>query len=381
MYRGSVDSRFPDYGKVLLLSYPRYKDDFILSRYASVVQDVEVVKRDHLFKLNPDLPDGIASNELLIEWDEDHIFSYRTPRVFALKRPSWEVNPTRHIEEYTRAFFDDTADALMRFACMPPDAVDALFKNKEQLEQALVMPNPIDDSGLLLEELKPDPDKEYFIHVDLAQKHDRCAVAMAHVSKWIRKEKTVYDESPIAPIVIVDFVRWWTPTRDKSVDFKEVREFIVGLHNAGFNIKRVTFDRWNSHDMMMQLRSSGMNSEILSVAKKHYDDFKIVVMESRLIGPNIDLLLKELLRLRIIRDKVDHPRSGSKDLADAVCGAIHNSIKLSKRDIMPEVEVITYRDRSTPAEPEPDRAGAIISPPKREMPEELENYFARLRLL
>jgi hypothetical protein len=48
---------------------------------------------------------------------------------------------------------------------------------------------------------------------------------------------------------------------------------------------------------------------------------------------------------------------------------------------MPEVEVITYRDRSTPAEPEPDRAGAIISPPKREMPEELENYFARLRLL
>jgi len=29
MYRASVDSRFPDYGKVILLSFPRYKNDYI----------------------------------------------------------------------------------------------------------------------------------------------------------------------------------------------------------------------------------------------------------------------------------------------------------------------------------------------------------------
>ena len=29
MYRASVDSRFPDFGKVILLSFPRYKNDYI----------------------------------------------------------------------------------------------------------------------------------------------------------------------------------------------------------------------------------------------------------------------------------------------------------------------------------------------------------------
>ena len=37
MYRGSVDSRFPDYGKVILLSFPRFKNDYIQQRYSEVV--------------------------------------------------------------------------------------------------------------------------------------------------------------------------------------------------------------------------------------------------------------------------------------------------------------------------------------------------------
>ena len=32
-FRGTVDSRFPDLGKVVLLSFPRYQGDFISQRY------------------------------------------------------------------------------------------------------------------------------------------------------------------------------------------------------------------------------------------------------------------------------------------------------------------------------------------------------------
>ena len=94
--------------------------------------------------------------------------------------------------------------------------------------------------------------------------------------------------------------------------------------------------------MMQQLKQYGINTETLSVAKKHYDDMAMVVLEERLSGPHIQLLIDELLQLKIMKDRVDHPRKGSKDLADAVCGSIYNAISRSKFDIFGEVEVHTY---------------------------------------
>jgi hypothetical protein len=98
---------------------------------------------------------------------------------------------------------------------------------------------------------------------------------------------------------------------------------------------------------MNELKASGMNSETLSVAKKHYEDMQMLVAEERLVGPAIRLLIEELLQLRIIRDKVDHPRKGSKDLADAVCGAIYNAIALTpRRQGGREIEVHTYKQQA-----------------------------------
>jgi hypothetical protein len=107
-----------------------------------------------------------------------------------------------------------------------------------------------------------------------------------------------------------------------------------------------TFDRWNSHDMMQQLKTYGINTEILSVAKKHYDDMAMVVLEERLSGPHIPLLIDELLQLRIMRDKVDHPRKGSKDLADAVCGAVYNSISRTRIRRDEEINIHDYDSMS-----------------------------------
>ena len=47
--------------------------------------------------------------------------------------------------------------------------------------------------------------------------------------------------------------------------------------------------------------------------------------EERVIGPHIDILLTELLELRVMsNNRVDHPRKGGKDLSDAMCGSISN---------------------------------------------------------
>jgi len=384
MYRASVDSRFPDFGKVILLSFPRYKNDYIQERYNAVVADVETVVRDHKFKMDEDLPDGTQGNEFEIQWEEDHILSYKIPRVYALKRPTWEVNPVRKIDDFKVAFFTNPLDALSRFACMPPDAVDAFFKSREKVEKAFNKAHlAVDNFGRLEEWFIPDPDKEYFIHVDLAQKHDHCAVAMAHVNKWVNIKVTDTYSQP-APIVEIDAVRFWTPTKDKSVDFTEVKDYILSLKTRGFKIRVCTFDRWNSHDMMQQLKQYGINTEILSVAKKHYDDMAMVVAEERIVGPHIPLLIDELCQLRIMRDKVDHPRKGSKDLADAVCGSIYNSISRSKFDSNQEVNIHTYESMSydndfgTEADGETSSYNMIRAP---RMPENLKDAMDRMQII
>jgi hypothetical protein len=346
MYRASVDSRFPDFGKIILLSFPRFKNDPIQKFYESVIAEKETIIRTQTLKLDIDLPDNTEGNEFEVAWEEDHIVSYVYPRVFALKRPTWEVNPTKKITDFTVAFHKNLPDALSRFACMPSDAVDAFFKSRSKIESAFNNAAlAVDKFGRLEEWFKPEEGKEYFIHVDLAQKHDHCAVAMGHVNKWVEVKVTDTYSQP-APIVEIDAVRFWTPTPDKSVDFTEVKDYILSLRTRGFNIRLCTFDRWNSHDMMQQLKSYGINTEILSVAKKHYDDMAMVVLEERLRGPHISLLIDELLQLRIMRDKVDHPRKGSKDLADAVCGAVYNCISKTRIKRDEEIKIHDYESMS-----------------------------------
>jgi hypothetical protein len=384
MYRASVDSRFPDFGKVILLSFPRFKNDYIQQRYDAVIGEKESVIREHIFKMYEELADGTEGNEFDIQWEEDHIISYKIPKVYALKRPTWEVNPVRKIDDFKTAFYTNPTDALSRFACMPPDAVDAFFKSREKVEKAFnIGAIAVDNFGRLEEWFLPDPDKKYYIHVDLAQKHDHCAVTMAHVNKWVNVKITDAYSQP-APIVEVDAVRYWTPTPDKSVDFTEVKDYILSLKTRGFNIAVCTFDRWNSHDMMQQLKQYGINTEILSVAKKHYDDMAMVVAEERLIGPHIPLLIDELCQLRIMRDKVDHPRKGSKDLADATCGAIFNSISRTRFDNNQEINVHTYEsmnyDNDFGAKDDPDTTSYnMIRAPR--MPEDLKEAMDRMQII
>jgi hypothetical protein len=382
MYRASLTSRFPDFGKLILLSFPRFKNDFIQQKYEEAIATKETVIKTHEFILNEDLPADDPGNKFSIQWEEDHIIAYKVPKVFALKRPTWEINPTRVIEDFKIDFYKNAEDSLSRYACMPPDAVDAFFKSREKIEAGFNNPNlAVDSTGRFAEWFKPLDDKEYFIHVDLAQKHDHCAVSLAHVEKWVNM-KVGNEYAQTAPVVVVDAVRFWTPTASKSVDFTDVKDYILSLRQRGFNVKLTTFDRWNSHDMMQQLRGYGMNTELLSVAKKHYEDMALIVAEERVKGPRIDLLIDELLQLRIMRDRVDHPRKGSKDLADAVCGSIYNAIIHSKREKNREVEIHTYGElvRDNYLKEEKQRVDNLIKPPRR-MPQELAEALGNIEVI
>ncbi|NBU99883.1 MAG: hypothetical protein EBS31_00170 [Burkholderiaceae bacterium] len=376
-FRASVDSRFPDLGKVALLSFPRFPGDFISTRYEAVIAEKEVVTKSHRFIMNPELPADAEGNYLDIEWDEDTIISYKYPGMFAVKRPTWVVNPTRKIDDFKLAFFTDMGDAMQRFACVPTFSSDRFFKQTEKVKAAMTIRNPLDNFRRFDESFKPDPNKKYYVHADLAQKHDKCAVAIAHVDKWVNIQ-VIKDYQQIAPVVVVDAVAWWEPRSEGPVNLSEVKQWIQNLRRLGFDIGMVSFDRWQSFDIQNELKQVGMRTETVSVAKKHYEDMAMLVYEERLAMPMIDLLFEELSELKIMNNnKVDHPRKKSKDLADAVCGAIFGAISHTPRDLNLEVEIHTFKDR--PKEQVDSQEVGVVK--YKPMPNDVQEYLARFDLI
>ena len=376
-FRGTVDSRFPDLGKVVLLSFPRYQGDFISQRYESVIAEKETIERTHTFIMNEDLPHDDPGNQFEISWDEDTILQYKIPRVFAFKRPTWEVNPTRKIEDFKLAFYTDLGDAMMRFACMPTYASDAFFKQKDKLERCMNSRNPLDSFRRFDETFKPDPDKVYYIHADLAQKHDKCAVAIAHVDKWVSIQ-VIKDYEQVAPIVVVDAVAWWEPRAEGPVNLSEVKQWIMNLRRQGFNLGMVSFDRWQSFDIQNELQAVGIRTETVSVAKKHYEDLAMMIYEERVAIPMIPILLEEMSELKIMKgNRVDHPRKKSKDLADAVCGAVFGAISHTQKNTNIEIDVHTWSSSARLAQKQRD----MVELDNREMPNDVRDFLDKLNLI
>jgi hypothetical protein len=376
-FRASVDSRFPDLGKVALLSFPRYPGDFISQRYDDVIAEKDSIQKTHKFIMNPDLPENAEGNSLEIEWEEDNIISYKYPGIFALKRPTWAVNPTRKVDDFKLAFYTDLGDAMQRFACIPTLSSDRFFKQTEKVRSAMSLRNPLDQHRRFDSTFVPDPDKKYFIHADLAQKHDKCAVAIAHVDKWVNIQ-VIKDYQQVAPIVVVDAVAWWEPKVEGPVNLSEVKQWIQNLRRLGFDIGMVSFDRWQSFDIQNELKQVGMRTETVSVAKKHYEDMAMLIYEDRLAMPAIDLLFEELTELKIMRgNKVDHPRKSSKDLADAVCGAIYGAISHTPRLTEQVVEIHTFKDR--PKSKVDEQANNVIQ--YKPMPDKVKSYLENFDLI
>ena len=376
-FRASVDSRFPDLGKVALLSFPRYPGDFISTQYDKVILEKDVIHKTHKFIINEELPEDMEGNSFEIEWDEDAIISYKYPGVFALKRPTWEVNPTRKIDDFKIAFMTDLGDAMQRFACVPTYSTDAFFKQVEKVRACMTLRNPIDTYKRFDETFKPDPNKKYYVHADLAQKHDKCAVAIAHVDKWVNIQ-VIKDYQQVAPIVVVDAVVYWEPKVEGPVNLSEVKLWIQNLRRQGFDIGMVSFDRWQSFDIQNELKQVGIRTETVSVAKKHYEDMAMLVYEERLVMPAIELLFDELTELKIMKNnRVDHPRKSSKDLADAVCGAIFGAISHTPKNMEEEVEIHTFRDR--PKDRLDFNRDNVIE--YKPMPDDVKDYLDRFNLL
>lgn len=286
----------------------------------------------------------------------------------------------RTVVDITTENHEFVAQGLVVHNCMPPESIDSFFKDRSKIEEAFpsTAPGPFREDWSWRKEFKPDKEKNYYIHVDLAYKHDRAAVAVSSVDKWVTVS---YGQgiSHTAPMIRVDAIRYWTPTSSENVNLEEVKDFIVQLKRIGFPVSLVTFDSWNSVGYRQQLKSDfGIDTDLLSVAKPHYEDFSLALQESRIRGYNSPLLVDELIALKIIKgNKVDHTRKGSKDVADAVVGSVYNAINNERQGRVPEIEIFLgaperQEDKAMPEE--------VVQKPGK-IPKDLEEYLSRMQLI
>jgi hypothetical protein len=135
------------------------------------------------------------------------------------------------------------------------------------------------------------------------------------------------------------------PTAGAQIDIGKIVSFILNLRNWGFNLLRVTFDGFQSAHAIQQLNHAGalpeyqysylneryhLESQVLSVDRTDVpytvlrDHFNYGAISYYEYAP----FISEAVRLEhdIEKRKVDHPKQSSKDIADALCGAVFSCV-------------------------------------------------------
>ena len=304
MSKLSIMSRFPEVGKVILLSFPRYKGDFIQQRYYNSREKKE-------------------------------------PKTWTIKAATWEVNPTIKREQLESEYIRNPVEARARFECEPPNMEDAYFRDPELVRKAFMYSeDPVDEEGNFKPWFNKTDGQVRFIHIDLALKRDRAALSMVHCT-GLKEVKTLMGVENL-PIINVDLVYSWEASVNQEINFSSIRQMIIDLCRK-FDVAKVTFDRWQSIEMIQSLRAQNINADFHSVKKTDFDTLMTAIYDTRLRGYWNELLVEEeLLKLRLFgNNKIDHPSSGSKDLADAVAGAVFVCVENMAIDGDVEIEILS----------------------------------------
>lgn len=300
--KSSATSRFGRQWIGLVISYPRYQGDFTLRMFEQ---------------------------------------SLTQPHIYGDKGTTWEIHPVRIKEDFADDYRTDPEDARTKYECIPPAITDAFITMPHKIFEANKDLNPIafveasttirkqedgekEYTALSLDILKKDFQTEYFLHGDPGLMSDSFVLAMGHTVQGEEKEVKKDEEMIILPKVQIDLVLVWKPSQGRPVDVINVKDAII-LLSTYFNLKKITFDKWNSATTIQELIVNGLQAEDMSFSRgqqlEMYRNLRSLIYNNLITWPANADLCEELTKLQLINGaKVDHPPEGSKDIADAVAG-------------------------------------------------------------
>ncbi len=338
MMRTSGSTRFPKVFKNVYISYPRYLGSTIQVLTAAAKEDVKT--------------NGI---------DSRHFVSGPLA--------TWEVNPrVPGKEAFKQDYIDDPVMARAKYECKPARAINPYFRNHLAVDASFIpheqMPLTVGynlEDGVahpvwvpryaFADHLIPIRGAIYAMHADLAVSGDRAGIAMAHVARYATHEVIAEDEdgaphtiTESRPHVKVDFVVSFSadPSANpaREIQIRWARQLCFELIRRGFNIRRFSFDGFQSTDSMQILTAKGIDCEKVSTetSEDPWRNLRDLMYEGRVTVPRPAiadekdpppfLLRDELLSLtRLPSGRIDHPADSSKDEADALACSVLGAVK------------------------------------------------------
>jgi len=170
------------------------------------------------------------------------------------------------------------------------------------------------------------PEEPRWVHIDLSISGDATGVACGFVDKFV-KVKATEEIVETLPNIVFDFMVQIRPPKNDEIKYHKIRSLLYLLRDdMGLNIKWVSCDSFQSTDMMQLLRRKGFTTGMMSIDKttEPYNFLKTAFYQARVDCPEHKIVKKELasLEVDIKKGKIDHPITGSKDVADAMAGVV-----------------------------------------------------------
>lgn len=176
-----------------------------------------------------------------------------------------------------------------------------------------------------------NPNAPRFVHIDLGVTGDAAGVCMGHVAgmRQVVRRNPSEDKATVevAPIIYIDFILRIIPPKYGEISFGNIRSLLYKMIEHGFSIQHASLDSFQSVDMLQQFRLRGIVAEKVSIdiSILPYEAVKSALYENRVSCYSYPPLNKELRELEknVIRNRVDHPPKGSKDVSDAFAGVVY----------------------------------------------------------
>ena len=174
--------------------------------------------------------------------------------------------------------------------------------------------------------------KPLYIHLDMSISGDMTGIA----GVWIVGKKVSTDNNQAKDLSFrLAFSTSIEAPKGRQISFEKNRIFIRWLKQAGFNIRGITCDTYQSYDLLQQLSAEGFECDILSVDRvkdgicQPYQYLRSSIYEKRFEMYKSDRLFDEFVDIERNNEtgKVDHSPNFHKDVLDAVCGATFNASK------------------------------------------------------
>lgn len=230
------------------------------------------------------------------------------------------MNPRITQKSLKPEFLLNPETAWRDYGAIPSMAQEAYFGNQYAINEAFHSSLPqIIENDQLISGLMPKPDTYYYLAGDPAVKNDAFGICLLH-----QEGKTI----------IVDFVHRFiqqdiTAGGNREVDAFAVKEFVLNVANI-FPLRSFMVDTWQFPETIQAMEHAGVYVKQHTVKKQEYDCLKEQIYTHNIKIPVSGKLNEELKQLELLHGtRVDHPKTGSKDMADSLANAVWELIQES----------------------------------------------------